>query len=861
MNVVLLKRNETYIVSFVLLVALIAFFQIRDGRSVDGTIGFSEQGFQLPGPVLNDRTPLPVNEPSGEKVPAEWLERIHKAAPGDDWQAIEANSIRQLLAAKQARTAGGVFGDWVERGPSNIPGRIVDIEIDYTNGYMYAQSDHGIIFRADDFEGTNWVALNDQHPLGLDVSSQLEVFDDGNMVSSGWIKVDNYWGVYHSGDGGNTWNKSTGFSGLELTGIKRMLRQNDTVFVFKQEYDPGLPSDYYTVYKSIDKGNSFMPFYQSAIPVGDGGRHRKSDMWVSNDPQDPNVYLMLEDSLFLVDKTTGFRTFNSLISNLPVEQGLLTGLTTNGVTELRAYIASGGIGKFYAWNSIDQTWSFNGEMTDWWLALPFGFNSFTCSKQSADVLYFGGILTSKSTDGGTTWTTMDLDPTGSFALYHGDVPKTFTTINPDTNAEEVYLGTDGGIYKMDENEHFNSISIPGLNCTQIYKMASRQASPGEMFIGTQDNGYSHTNLGDVQTETVDFTFQWGGDVTNVASGDEGETFWLWWLGDGCNYMEGPDEVVSTWSPYDLNGSIPYWEPPVWIPEQYPDRCYTAGFLNDIPGNYIIELQANPGTGAGATQFDYNFESEIGGKISAIAISPLDFNYFYVATENGYFLSSTDGGSTWSSTLLSNSMYPRAILPSNSNLGEVWVGGTGYSNSPIFHSTDNGQSFTALDAGMPSCRVDAFAANEDESMLFAATSIGPFAYDQSELSWADISDTEAPIVQYMDVEFLTAANTARFATYARGVWDFQLETTSSSSLVSTPGDVKVYPNPASNFITVETGPNLLKIPYQIINYSGVPVRTGILNSARTQIDIADLPTGVYFITIVKGNNNPAKLIIQ
>ncbi|MCB0608782.1 MAG: T9SS type A sorting domain-containing protein [Lewinella sp.] len=803
--------------------------------------------FQPPAPPARDRTIFPDEEEAeGEKMPEEWLNRIHKAAPGDDWKSIESNSIRQLIEAKLNGSPVNLSGTWRERGPANIPGRIVDLEMDYENNRIYAHSDHGILFRSDDLQGNNWTALNDQFPLGLDVASQLKVFGDGHIATCGWIKVDNYWGTYHSNDEGQTWQASTGFSGRQITGIRRMAKQADTLYLFMQEYDPDLVSDFYLIYRSVDKGASFSKFYQSAIPVGDGGRHNKSDLWVSNESQDPNLYLMLEDSLFLVNKATGQRTFNSLVSNLAVEQGLLTGLTKDGVTKLTAFIAVNGIGKFYGWNSADQSWLYKGELTDWWLALPFGPNSFTCSQLSADTLYFGALLTSKSTDGGASWTTMDLDPTGSYALYHGDVPKTLSAFNPHTNQEEIYVGTDGGIYRLDENGHFNSISIPGLNCTQLYKMISRQSNPGEMFIGTQDNGYAHTNLGNSQNGVTDFTFQWGGDVTNVASGDGGATFWLWWLGDGCNYMSGSDQVVSTWSPYDFNGGIPYWEAPVWIPSQFPDRCYTAGFLNNNAGNYLIKLQANPGGPATPTQYSYNFEAGVGAKISALAISPLDPDYFYAATENGYFCRSIDGGVTWQKTLLSASMYPRVIHPSETNLGEVWVGGSGYSNSPVFHSANNGQTFSAFDSGLPSCRVEAFASNEDETILFAATSVGPFACELSESAWSDISGTDGPLVQYMDVEYLPAIQTARFATYARGVWDFQLMITSTNELSGGREQIMIFPNPAGEFIRLEGSAELVGQPYRIMDATGKAVIRGRLDGRRPQIDISMLSSGIYFI---------------
>ena len=815
--------------------------------------------FQPPKARIQNRTFVPDGSNKGERVPEEWITKTHRAAPGDDWRAIEAASIRQMIGQGGSLQTAAFSGSWQERGPSNIPGRIVDIKINYASGQMYAISDHGIIFRSDDLQGNGWTALNDRFPLGLGVASKLEIFPGGYLLSCGWIKADNNWGIYYSDDNGQSWTASAGLSGFPLSGIKRLASQGDTVYLFVQEYDQPNVTDYYTIYQSIDQGQNFTQLYQSPIPVGDGGRHNKSDMWVSNEASDSCLYLMLEDSLFLVSKFSGARTFNSIISNGPVENGLLTGLTKNGVTELTAYISANGAGNFYAWRSGDSSWTYKGQMTDWWLAFPFGPNSFSCSAMSADTLYFGGILTSISTDRGASWTTMDMDSTNSYALYHGDVPKSLSTINPATNKEEVYLGTDGGIYKLDSTGHFNSLSIPGLKCTQIYKMVSRHAYPGTMFIGTQDNGYAHTFLGTTQPGVVDFTFQWGGDVTNAASGDGGNSFWLWWLGDGCNYMTGPTNVPSNWSPHDFDGGVPYWEAPIWVSSHFPDRCYTAGFLNNNPGNYLIKIQANPGNQAIPTQYNYNFEANAGGKISAISISPIDSNYFYVATENGYFLSSSDGGNSWTKTHLSTSMYPRVIHPSQKILGEVWVGGSGYSNSPVFYTTNHGLTFTPLNAGMPACRVEAFATNEHESIIFAATSIGPFAWDVTESSWADISGGDAPLVHYMDVEYIPSIQTARFATYARGVWDFQFMTTSVAQTLDKNPILSIYPIPAEEHITVHIHETLIHSAFRITNSSGQMVKRGIFESPEMRINISMLPAGVYFLRTIESNSIPEKFI--
>jgi hypothetical protein len=790
-------------------------------------------------------------EHAGEKIPEEWIERTHRAAPGVDWRKLEAESMQSLIAqSKAAKNRSGINGFWSERGPYNIPGRVTDFDYNYQEVAGYALSDHGIVFRSDDPTLLGWDAQNDQFPLGLGVAGALRCFSTstGRLIATGYMKVDNDWGIYYSQDEGLTWQKPNGLEGLPITGIRRLYTSGDTAWVFMQEYSPSLNTDYYTVYQSTNTGADFQVLYRSAIPVGDGGRHNKSDMWIPNDPQHPQLYLMLEDSLFIVQKSDGARTFHSLVSGQGFNTGLLTGCAANGTIHLTAYEAVGDSGKFYHWDNLDQEWQFKGAMTEGYLSLPFGPNSFTCSKLNPDELYFGGILVSKSTDGGSTWEAINLDPTGSYALYHGDVPKTFTTLNPTTGVENVFIGTDGGLYqKTQVTDQFINKSIPGMNNTQIYKMATKVGA-GVLSIGTQDNGYCYTAGTGAMQGLVGFEFIWGGDVSNVATGDQGQTSWLWWLGDGCNYMGSANstDVISTWSPYWQNGGVPYWEAPIWVSGHFPDRCYTAGFLNGSSGSHLIKVQAVPGTDAIGTEYPFDFEANFGGRIAAIAISPIDSNHFYVATENGYLCHSADGGQTWSGSELAPYLYPRVIHPSSLQLGEVWVGGSGYSNSPVFHSTDHGQTSESLNVNLPACRAEAFATNEEETLIFMATSIGPFAFDVQNNTWEHIAGTSAPLLQYMDVEYFPVGKIARFATFARGVWDFHLQTVGTETQPGATALFTIFPNPAKNQINIKLNQGLSSDVFRIVDQQGKILRSFRCYSELNPIDISTLSRGAYFI---------------
>ena len=64
------------------------------------------------------------------------------------------------------------------------------------------------------------------------------------------------------------------------------------------------------------------------------------------------------------------------------------------------------------------------------------------------------------------------------------------------------------------------------------------------------------------------------------------------------------------------------------------------------------------------------------------------------------------------------------------------------------------------------------------------------------------------------------------------------------------DFTVYPNPASSVLFVETvnAPSQPDQTYRITNLMGQTLVKGSINAETQQIDIANLPSGMYFISI-------------
>jgi len=160
-------------------------------------------------------------------------------------------------------------------------------------------------------------------------------------------------------------------------------------------------------------------------------------------------------------------------------------------------------------------------------------------------------------------------------------------------------------------------------------------------------------------------------------------------------------------------------------------------------------------------------------------SPIDSSYRYVLTENGKFYYSSDNGQNWQMNLSftgpgSHYFYGSTIWASPQQLGKVYIGGSGYSNSPVYVSYNHGETFVELNNGLPNTLVFQLAGTPDDIIIFAATEIGPYGYYENENEWFLLSGISAPDQTYWSVDYIPEINTARFATYGRGIWDFVID---------------------------------------------------------------------------------------
>jgi len=62
-------------------------------------------------------------------------------------------------------------------------------------------------------------------------------------------------------------------------------------------------------------------------------------------------------------------------------------------------------------------------------------------------------------------------------------------------------------------------------------------------------------------------------------------------------------------------------------------------------------------------------------------------------------------------------------------------------------------------------------------------------------------------------------------------------------------LNIYSNPASTQITIETSSIITKSQLSISNLNGQQLITHQITEPKTQLDISDLPSGVYFVRVI------------
>ena len=791
-----------------------------------------------------------------------YFDLIHSSSENVDWRAINALNFQKLAEQRAALKGyrivetfadGNLEGEWKERGSVDVPGSNRICDYDLNTDDIYVISDGGTLWKGN-LNGETWTPLNDDIQFGRDILKVVSLPGGGVRIITA-----NGYSLRYSDDQGETWTNCSGIVGSNGSGIK-MVQLNDAQQTLVYLYNRISVVDGSSLNKvafSTDHGLTFYPL----TDLSSGNRFAS----IHAAHNSPAAYILDNNDAVYKFEAGVYSTVSAGLGLDGTSRCMIQANEAGGMLTLYILIDNSTL---YKSTDSGVTFDLVGD-----LATGSWDVGFRVSIDDPDKLYYGEVNTYRSFDGGETW-----DLVSEWWEYYGDVANKIhadiMAIEPfktNTGDEFTIIPNHGGVYVSYDNLiTTENISMQDLNTGQFYDVLTDPYDASLIYGGTQDQGFQRTLTGD---SPLPSSFQQviSGDYGEMQFTNNGQEIWIQYPGAWFQlYPNAATDGTYTYE-FDLAGedmpNVNWIVPTGAAPNISDNFIYVGGgSLDGGPGSYLVKLKYT-GSEIVASQYDFDFRAASGASISAIETTPLNDQLIYVVTENGRFFYSLDGGESFTMTedYIGPSggwIYTADIYASRTTLGLVFVGGSGYAGNAVYMSVDSAKTFVPLTGDMPNTIAHELTMDPAEKFLFAATDAGPYVYSMDLEEWYNMSGISAPLQQYISCEFIPSTHTVRFATWGRGIWDFNLTSLAgTSSYLAAKNSFSVYPNPVKgNQLTIQSE-EIGVISLYTIN--GKLISSENVNKTSQTFNVAELPNGIYLLELIskKGIRSTEKFVIQ
>jgi hypothetical protein len=532
----------------------------------------------------------------------------------------------------------------------------------------------------------------------------------------------------------------------------------------------GNTSSTYRLYRSADNGASW-----SNIQTFDPSTSGKTDMW---SPFGTDELYVLHNGTSLYKLSGTETTLTLLNTNATIATNVdysLTGYKNGSALTLYVLAADANL---YKSTDNGATWANIATLTTTAWSVGMVANPWV-----ADALYYGAINFYKSTTPTPSFTTQNVwgDYYDNIDLLHADM----MSIKPyqKTDGTKFFLiGNHGGIhYYPDPFTTTTNLTKTGIRNADYYDVTTID---GTIFAGAQDQGNQRFS-GSTGTSILTSTQLTAGDYVRINSSVNNTKYWHEYPQTGAScpirYYDSPltqTNSTANTTIYGTSGTnMQYWIAPICNGSVAAENSILiggGGVASGATTSQVIKLTYD-GSTIVKSAYPFDFKADGNGYISALEHSPANANYMYVGLNNGKFYYSTDAGATFTQTTSftgptnahTHSTFIHASRV-NANLA-FFSGGGGH----IYKTTNGGVAFTDMSTGLPNTFVSEMVLNTAETLLFAATDAGPYVCVLSTGQWYSMATPITPVMAFRAVEWIASTNTVRFATYGRGIWDFQI----------------------------------------------------------------------------------------
>jgi len=804
-----------------------------------------------------------------DKLPNDYL-FMQRAYPTG---IIQSDGLKNALAWKESKEkniANNVLWEFV--GPTNVGGRITDIEIPNANAATYyVGAASGGIFKTTD-AGVNWSPIFDQQSMisigDIEISkanNDIIYVGTGEVNAGGGSLAYDGNGIFKSVDAGLIWESK----GLENVGsISKILidpQNENNIFtgamgpLFKKDTNRG-------VFRSQNGGDSWTKVLFVSDSTG------IIDMAIN--PLNPNIVYASSwerirrpnyrsyggETSRLYRSQDGGDTWNELtngLPTLPTQKGrisidisatnpnVLFAAYTNQVGYIQGVYKTSDGGD--NWITVNSSQLYNTSY-HWW------FGGIFIDPTNPLNIFHSGFHMGKSTDGGTNWTTI------SSGIHVDQHAMAFSAQNPN----EVLIGNDGGLYKS-TNNGLTYTFINNLPITQFYRFTVDEQNENKRYGGAQDNSTVRTTTG---SENDWYTIYGGDGFQPLVNPTNTNTIYA--LSQNGNLVRSLNNAGSFSS--ILNGinasDRNNWDTAICFDPNDPNILYYGThrvYKTTNSGNSWQAISSDLSNGAPGGNLSF-------GTITTIDVSPLNSNKIFTGTDDGNVWITNDGGTNW--TKISDDLpnfWTTKVKASAVDENTIYVTFSGYrygeNDGHLFKSMDNGNTWVDLSTNFPDIPVSDIEIDSFGN-LFLATDIGVLASADNGVSW-EIFGENFPSVVVTDLYFHQTSKHLYAATYGRSSYRIDLSINMlSSTELDIQTDYNIFPNPTSDYLSITfLDDNYANSIISIYNLQGKAIQTFVVSNSKLHentlvIDVNNLVSGLYYIRIEKdGMTQTHKLLIK
>lgn len=771
-----------------------------------------------------------------------------------DLDAFEQALEEARSQSKKASSSGLTTTPWILEGPTNIGGRINAIAQDPNNpNTILAGTVTGGIFKTTS-NGLAWTPIFDNE-TNLSISeityepgnSQVIYVGTGDRNITGFPFSGN--GLYKTSDGGQSWT-NIGPAGSHITS-RIIVDPNDVNRIYVGSMGRPMQRDSLRgLFRSTDGGQTwtqslFIADQAGIIDLVMDPVNTQTLYATSWDRIRSGTESVVSGPNAGIWKTTnGGDTWNKLSGGLPNQPMSRVSIAideTNPNRLISAWVDPSNFQVFNIYQSI------NGGIS--WMPISianlspsalggFGwyFGNVFINPYAPSEIYLQGVQMHRTTDNGATWNA--LDP-GGFSVHADKHDLMFTGPN------SMILATDGGLYKSD-NSGGNWQDFEDLPNSQFYRVMPSPHEPGVYFGGMQDNGTARGNNLNVNG----WQRVYGADGFQPLFNDDPNFIMAETQNGGLNYSE---DLGSSWNSF-TNGldfsDRRNWDQPIIVSHHNKNVFYTGTYRlyrnTAQPANHNwIPISGDLTDGIVIAPRYHN--------LTTIGESPIDRKILFTGSSDGNVHVSTNAGQSFTNVSAGlPDRYVTSVKGSPFDSTNVLVTLSGYknnSNTPhVLWSQDLGANWQDVSGDLPGLALnDVLLHPTLDGVWVVASDGGVYATSNYGQHWERVG-SNMPLIPVYDMEWDLVNRRLIVGTHARSMQSFPMDSLIAPILLSaqTPeiSSFDLYPSPATTQIHLEWPDQIGS--WEMFNAEGRKVRGGFLDGQLQRIAIDQLQAGVYFV---------------